>query len=241
MGGLAHLFEAEGFATVVVGFVREHFVSIAPPRALWVNFPMGRPFGNPNDPGFQRNVIRAALALLEDAAGPVLKDYPVSIPVHTGRMSYGLPHDVVSNPEDWADLDALLATVQAEIEQWRPDYEKAVALHGRTTVGASGLSAEELVPFIISYLRDQSVASPRKDVQTIQMVKLACEDLWAYYTEAASSASGITDFESLNDLFWTQTSAARAILALEALSERSDDKILRELNDWFMIVPRYWS
>src|SRR5205823_7005082 len=43
-----------------------------PPRALWVPFELGRPFGPPSDPPFQRRVILAALRLLERAGGPVI-------------------------------------------------------------------------------------------------------------------------------------------------------------------------
>ena len=34
-----------------------------PPRTLWVPFPLGRPFGVPDNPAFQRKVLVAALAL----------------------------------------------------------------------------------------------------------------------------------------------------------------------------------
>ena len=72
MSGLARLFEAEGFATVLVGFVREHLEAYQPPRALWLDFPMGRPMGKPNDPEYQKRVIRSAFALLDRSDGPVL-------------------------------------------------------------------------------------------------------------------------------------------------------------------------
>ena len=57
MCGLAHFFESQGFATVLVGFVREHIDMIKPARALWLNFPMGRPLGKPNDPEYQKRVM----------------------------------------------------------------------------------------------------------------------------------------------------------------------------------------
>jgi hypothetical protein len=43
-----------------------------PPRALWVPFELGRPFGPPSDPAFQKRVILAALRLLESERGPVV-------------------------------------------------------------------------------------------------------------------------------------------------------------------------
>ena len=79
--GLAHIFESQGFSTVLVGFVKEHIEIIKPPRALWLNFPMGRPLGKPNNPEFQKKVIRTAFDLFEKSSGPVLDDFSEIIPV----------------------------------------------------------------------------------------------------------------------------------------------------------------
>ena len=72
MCGLAHFFEEEGVATTSIALIREHAEAIRAPRALWVPFDMGRPFGAPNEPAFQRRVLSAALALLDSKAGPVV-------------------------------------------------------------------------------------------------------------------------------------------------------------------------
>ena len=119
MSGLAHYFEAEGFATVLVGFVREHIELIKPPRALWLDFPMGRPMGKPNDPEYQLKVIRAAFELFDAPSGPVLEDFPDVIPVKDGRMGYALPPEFVYSTDDIGDVDVLLAEVQAEVEGLR--------------------------------------------------------------------------------------------------------------------------
>ena len=86
---LAHFFESYGFSTVLVGFVKEHIEAIQPPRALWLDFPMGRPLGKPNDPEYQKKIIRSAFDLFNERSGPVLKDFPDIIPVKDGRMGYG--------------------------------------------------------------------------------------------------------------------------------------------------------
>ena len=190
MCGLAYFFEKEGLATTLVCFVREHAEAVAPPRVLWLDMPMGRPFGKPNDADFQKGIIRAAFALLDAPEGPVLADFPEVIPVRDGRMTHALPNDLVSQAEDRADPAALLARIQAEVVAMRPDYDAAVKLRGRTTVGASGLGIEELAPFIVSWLSGEKVKSPRKGVPPLMMLKLACEDLWAYYTETARRGAG---------------------------------------------------
>ena len=57
--------------------MRENTERMQLPRFLWVPFELGRPFGAPNEPDFQRRVLRAALALLERDDGPViLEDFP---------------------------------------------------------------------------------------------------------------------------------------------------------------------
>ena len=65
MSGLAHYIEAEGIPTTSISLVRKHSEEMKPPRALAVPFELGRPFGAPNEPDFQRRVLRAVLDLLE--------------------------------------------------------------------------------------------------------------------------------------------------------------------------------
>ena len=56
--------------------VREHTEKVKPPRALFVPFPFGHALGRANDPELQHRVLRAALDLLAEPAGPVLRDFP---------------------------------------------------------------------------------------------------------------------------------------------------------------------
>ena len=77
MSALAHYFQEEGLATTAIALVRQHAEKIRPPRALWVPLHLGRPLGAPDEPEFQKRVLRAALALLESADGPaVLEHFP---------------------------------------------------------------------------------------------------------------------------------------------------------------------
>ena len=150
---------------MLVGFVREHIEAVKPPRALWLNFPMGRPLGKPNDPDFQKGVIRAAFKLFEALSGPVLEDFSEVIPIRGGRMSYALPDALLLKPGEVGDMDVLLAQVQVEVAALQPDYEAAKAARGRTTVGATELGIEELAPFIAQFTRGEKVKkSPRKGV-----------------------------------------------------------------------------
>ena len=72
MSALGHYLEEEGIATVAIALIRPQAENTKPPRALWVPFELGRPFGPPNDPAFQKRVILSALRLLELENGPVI-------------------------------------------------------------------------------------------------------------------------------------------------------------------------
>jgi hypothetical protein len=81
VSALGHYIEEEGIPTVAIALVRPQAERTRPPRALWVPFELGRPFGPPNDPAFQKRVILATLRLLEAKAGPVLlADFPEDDP-----------------------------------------------------------------------------------------------------------------------------------------------------------------
>ena len=79
MSTLAHIFEAAGMATIVLGSIKEQVEATAPPRALYCDFPLGRPLGEPLDPEFQHRVLESAFRLLE-AKEPIIEEYDMSIP-----------------------------------------------------------------------------------------------------------------------------------------------------------------
>ena len=238
---LAQYFEAEGFSTVLVGFVREHMEALTPPRALWLDFPMGRPLGKPDDPDFQKKIIRTAFSLLDCKSGPQLVDFSESIAVRDGRMGYALPVDLVLTKDDIGDVDELLTEVQEEIAAIANDYETACADRGRTTVGASEVALADLAPYIATFVKGDKPSSPRKGVPPIPLLKLVVEDLTAYYTETRTHRDNIDDIELLGRWFWEETKAGQLILWLEAVSLESEDRVLRQIVDMSLITPRFWS
>ena len=93
---LAHVFEAHGIATVTLASVRPVAEAMHPPRALYCEFPLGRPLGKVGDPAFQTSVLDAAFALLDAPAGPVLADFPVVIELETEPLACSLPPQTLS-------------------------------------------------------------------------------------------------------------------------------------------------
>ena len=74
---------------MLVSTGRDISAQVKPPRTVFVNFPMGNPFGRPFDSERQRAILLAALKRLEDAPrGGDLIDLPYeweqAFDLHTG-------------------------------------------------------------------------------------------------------------------------------------------------------------
>ncbi len=69
--------EEAGIPTVLVSTGRDLSAQVKAPRTLFVNFPMGNPFGRPFDKGMQRAILLDALRALESVTkGGELIDLP---------------------------------------------------------------------------------------------------------------------------------------------------------------------
>jgi hypothetical protein len=78
VGLIQSVIEASGIPTVSITLLREVTVKVGPPRALFVDRPLGYPLGAPHDPAVQTRIITAALALLSDSDRlPVLRELAV--------------------------------------------------------------------------------------------------------------------------------------------------------------------
>ncbi len=70
MGLVARVVEEAGIPTVLVSTGRDLTQQVFPPRSVFVNFPMGNPFGRPEDMAMQREILLEALKLAESATEP---------------------------------------------------------------------------------------------------------------------------------------------------------------------------
>ena len=122
---LSHVLEAAGLATVALISTRSVAERMHPPRALYCQFPLGRPLGVPGDPAFQRDVMTRAFALLDEPSGPVLADHPTVIEADETPMVCALPPRF--DPDAPAAVD--------EARGLRNAYDRSVAARGRTSVG----------------------------------------------------------------------------------------------------------
>lgn len=76
MGLVARVIEEAGIPTVLVSTGRDLTELVRPPRSLFVNAPMGNPFGPAGDTAEQRRILDRALELFHgiDEAGTIVDD-----------------------------------------------------------------------------------------------------------------------------------------------------------------------
>ncbi len=234
MGALGHYLEREGIPTAQISLIREQTAAIRPPRALWVPFMLGRPFGAPDAPDFQRKVLRALLYLFERAAGPVLEDFPEDAPAD--KVTEGGFACPVSFAADHAQGEGLAGALRSEIGQLSSWYQLALRRRGRTTVGVFGATADAAVRHVLSYVEGCPEAPP-SGMTAGAAVKRACDDVKAYYFEAAAAQPGNLSSPAIEQWFWSQTAAARAMLAIRDICLASDDASLKPLGK-LSLIPR---
>lgn len=70
VGLVARVVEEAGIPTVLVSTGRDLTQQVLPPRSVFVNFPMGNPFGRPGDSAMQRDILVQTLRLAETATEP---------------------------------------------------------------------------------------------------------------------------------------------------------------------------
>ena len=211
-------------ATTQISLIREHTEAINPPRALWVSFMLGRPFGVPNDAAFQTRVLTAALKLLEAPAGPVLADYPEDAPVSAGDAQ-GVACPVSFAKADAGDIGGALVR---EVEELQPWHDRARERRGRSMVGLSKLGAVGAANALARFLRDNSVESIDGH-NAGETIKLVCEDLRTYYYEAAAARPGAPNADAIQNWFWHDTAGGRAFLELHGKCAASADASLQKL------------
>jgi D-proline reductase (dithiol) PrdB len=75
---MARVFEESGLPTVSMSSALDITSLVKPPRAVFVNFPLGHQCGKADDPAGQRAILKEALRLLETAReGGTLLSLPV--------------------------------------------------------------------------------------------------------------------------------------------------------------------
>jgi hypothetical protein len=234
VSALAHYLEDEGIPTVAISLIRPQTENTKPPRALWVPFELGRPFGPPNDPAFQKRVILAAFQLLDRESGPVIiEDFPDDDPRAQPDPAWHPPFVPAAAAD--GSPETLAAQLETEIPLLRGAHDRWFAQHGRTTVGLSGLSMTDCGCYVADWVRGNAPPSPRGGFSAPLMLRFAVDDLKAYYLEAGATGAAKPSSRQLGDWFWNETAAGAAIYVLREACLASQDERLKLIAGNFMV------
>ncbi len=223
MSTLAHVFEAEGLATIALGSQRNQIEATAPPRGLWCDFPLGRPLGKPNNPAFQHQVLAHAFDLLA-ATEPVFEVFAESIE-DDGVEMMACPLPPRHDPDAHPAVD--------EARGLRPAYDRAVERYGNRVGAGRVVDADTITDVIESFARVAD-GTPWKEAGIPGVPSRAAQDLRGYYETAAL---GLVDHAPSawagTRWFFEQTEAGKTVLAARSAMKAADVK----QPIWFYMAP----
>ncbi len=202
--------------------VREHTEKLKPPRALFVPFPFGHALGRPNDPALQHRVLRAALDLFAEPAGPVLRDFPDDAepgvePPAPAQASSITP--LAGVPDDPATEAAQMRQYH---EQWRARNG------GRTAFGLSGIPATRfrgVVRFLQAFAAGEEADMDERPVAVPLpgFVRYCADDLKTLYFEGHMAMKPDAGGDAIARWFWGETAAGQLLRRVRDRLDASAD------------------
>ncbi len=223
MSTLAHVFEAEGLATIALGSMRNQIEHTAPPRGLFCDFPLGRPLGVPGDAEFQHGVLAVAFDLL-DSPEPVVAEYSVSIEDdESDVVACTLPprHDPDAHPA----VD--------EARGLRNAYDRGVELTGNRAGTGRVVDADGVPDAIEAFIR-VAEGTPWKVAGIPGNPARVSQDIRGYYeTAALAMIDHAPSAWAGTRWFLDKTETGKAILAARSAMRDSGAKH----GHWFYLAP----
>jgi D-proline reductase (dithiol) PrdB len=224
---LGHVLEAQGLSTIVLASNLRITERAHPPRALYCDFPLGRPLGRPLDPPFQRSVLEAAFALLRVERGPVLEVFPDVIADEADT-----PMACVLPPR----YDPAVHPAVDEARGLRPAWERASREYG-TQVGRR-VGPDDITTSIASFL-DIAAQTPWGDrfADEDEMLQTAM-DIRMYYEQAALGLSEhVPAARATEAWFYQSTETGKLLREVVAVLRSSDQERGLSPNGLYYIVP----
>ena len=218
---LARALEAQGVATTSISMVREHTEKVKPPRALFVPFPFGHALGRPDDPALQHRVLAAALALLGEPAGPVLRDFPDDGP--------GEEPPAPTQASAIAPAATIPGDAVAEAMAMQPyRVQWLTTSHGRTAFGLAAVPAErvgEVVRFLQIFVEGGDADLPERPPELARpgFIRYCADDLKALYFEGRLATKPGASGDEIVRWFWSETAAGQLLRRVRDRLDASDD------------------
>jgi hypothetical protein len=223
---LARALEAQGVATISISMVREHTEKVKPPRALFVPFPFGHALGRPNDPALQHRVLAAALALLAEPAGPVLRDFPDDAEPGDQPPAPAQASTIAPASHVPGDASAEVADMLTHHAQWRATNG------GRTAFGLAGVPATRLVDvvrFLEAFVagQDADTLDRSRDLALPSFIRYCADDLKAVYFEGRLAMKPTAGGDEIARWFWSETATAQLLRRVRDRLDASDDPLCK--------------
>ena len=219
---LARALETTGIATTSISMVREHTEKIRPPRALFVPFPFGYALGRPGYPDLQHRVLRAALDLLAEPAGPVLRDFP-----DDAEPADQPPAPVQAS--GIATTSAIPDDPALETTQMRQYHEQWLARgRGRTAFGLSGVPATRfrgVVRFLQAFAAGEEADMEERppDLPLADFIRYCADDWKTLYWEGRLAMKPADGGEAIARWFWGETAAGQVLRRVRDRLDASAD------------------
>ena len=216
---LAYVFESAGIATVSLVSMVEVATRMHPPRALYGDFPLGRPLGRPNDPEFQHRVLASAFGLLASAKQPTLITFPeVVVDEVDVPLSCPMP----------ARLDASVPASVDEMRGLRRAFDRAADSGIRTA-----LDPEDVEAALFAFERVVA-GTPWVEAEIPDNPLTAALGIRSYYEQAAAGLSDHVPAARAAESWFAQTTASGALMR-EAMRVMRDQKAPQPF--WFYLLP----
>lgn len=195
--------------------------------------------GAPNQPELQARVLEAALGLFQAEQGPVLVDFPEEAPSSEATdeqdTAWVCPVSFAARPDEESELERLISSFREEVAELRPWYDLGFERRGRTAMAEfdPGTATEMLAIF----LQNQAFETGQGQFSDAVALRLAAQDVKAYYFEAAISKPGaeVPDSQAFGRWFWHQTSAGLVLKRIKKMCSKSDDNELRMTGKMFLV------
>ena len=189
-----------------------------PPRALYADFPLGRPLGRANDPAFQHRVLTAAFGLLA-ASAPTLVEFPEAV-VDEVDVPLACPLPPRVNASVPASVD--------EMRGLRPAFDRAAETGVRTA-----LDPETVEAALFAFERVVA-GTPWAEAEIPDNPLTAALAIRSYYEQAAAGLSDHVPAARAAESWFAQTTASGALMhdAMRVMREQAAPQPF-----WFYLLP----
>ncbi len=144
----------------------------------------------------------------------------------------------IDNPE-WLPPDIQSGTsVSDECSALKSFYQRQCVSNSRTAVGISGISINDAANLIDEVIAGSPPRRMHDDISPIVSLRLAMDDLKAYYMESAL-ANGAPSSQQLQNWFWFDTTLGQQIRQLRIRFMENENSKLAALGERFS-VPHQW-